>query len=177
MNTPNPAPSLLDQPEIQAILAHIVHNLTPDFHLRQDLRQEALIHLWKEETHHPGHAPNWYIHGCRNYLKNRLRMGKSIDSPKRGDHACLIDDALEDTPRQDDALVAGSFLPSLIARDAAEQLSRRLTMVRPQLLILLRDGFTPSEIALELGMTPRAVNQNCRAIAAEAAHLDVRAAW
>src|SRR5215207_7860569 len=64
-------------------LGRMIVRLTSNPALREDLMQEALIHLWQTQEHHPGQTRNWYLQNCRFHLLHYLALGKSVDSPKR----------------------------------------------------------------------------------------------
>src|SRR6266566_3276942 len=63
-------------------LQQIVAGVTTDLSLREDLMQEALIHLWQREEHCPGQTECWYMQSCRFHISNFLRNGRSLDSWK-----------------------------------------------------------------------------------------------
>ena len=73
---------LIDAPGIRNRLRGIATRLAPAT-LREDLVQEAMVHLWHMEQRSPGKTETWYLQGCRFHLQNYLRHGRSIDSLKR----------------------------------------------------------------------------------------------
>src|SRR5436190_17355315 len=64
-------------------LDQMIRRLTPNVALREDLLQEAMIHLWLTETRRPGQTRSWYLQSCRFHLQHYLNCGRSIDSAKR----------------------------------------------------------------------------------------------
>src|SRR6266446_2306124 len=81
---------VIDQKETSGILRQIVFKLTPDRALREDLTQEALVHLWLREKQQPGQTQSWYLQSCRFHLQNYLRNGRSVDSRRHRKFLCLL---------------------------------------------------------------------------------------
>src|SRR5438093_6366227 len=73
----------LDEPSMKDSLLRMIGRITPNFALRQDLLQEALIHLWLMETRRPGQTKSWYLQSCKFHLRHYLASGRSVDSAKR----------------------------------------------------------------------------------------------
>src|SRR4051794_40543299 len=71
---------MVEQTETRETLRQIVFNLTSDQALREDLTQEALLHLWLRQQEHPGQTRSWYFQSCDLFLRNFLRHGRSVDS-------------------------------------------------------------------------------------------------
>ena len=79
-------------------LYRIVRYLTPDITLRDDLMQEALVHLWLSEIRDPGQKKSYYLQSCKFHLKHYLESGRSVDSAKRRNGQIpLPDDEEEET--------------------------------------------------------------------------------
>src|SRR5439155_26347991 len=74
---------MVDDPTTHKALWRMVITLAEDFHVREDLMQEALIHFWLLERDHPGQRLGWYLRGVRFYLHHLRNSGHSVDSPKR----------------------------------------------------------------------------------------------
>src|SRR5438093_208661 len=74
----------LDEPSMKDSLLRMIGRITPNFALRQDLLQEALIHLWLMETRRPGQTRSWYLQSVKFHLQHCLSSGRSVDSIKRG---------------------------------------------------------------------------------------------
>src|SRR5215510_1080275 len=83
-------------------LEKLVSRLTSNATLREDLMQEALIHLWLVQQQMPGQTESWYLQNCRYHLQHYLASGRSVDSFKRSgsrvhptedgeDHDALLD--------------------------------------------------------------------------------------
>src|SRR5258706_3234670 len=73
----------LDEPSMKDSLVRMTGSITPNFALRQDLVQEALIHLWLTETRRPGQTKSWYLQSSKFHLQHYLASGRSVDSRKR----------------------------------------------------------------------------------------------
>src|SRR5437867_13136306 len=73
---------LIEEPKVRELLTRIVIRMDGNPHSREDLMQEALVHLWIEECHHPGHRLSWYLQGVKFHLHHRIVSGRSLDSPK-----------------------------------------------------------------------------------------------
>src|SRR2546428_9446774 len=74
----------LDEPSTKDSLLRMTGRITPNFALRQDLLQEALIHLWLTQTRRPGQTKSWYLQSSKFHLLHWLASGRSVDSIKRG---------------------------------------------------------------------------------------------
>src|ERR1041385_7594830 len=73
----------VDEPATKELLAALVRNIACRAALKDDLLQEALIHLWMIETNRPGQTRSWYLQSCKFHLLHYLASGRSIDSHKR----------------------------------------------------------------------------------------------
>jgi DNA-directed RNA polymerase specialized sigma24 family protein len=79
-----------EQTEIYRCLSGIVHTLTSNAHLRDDLLQEALLHVHRFREDFPDQTLSWYLRRCRLKLLDFLGQGSSVDSLKRQRLACQI---------------------------------------------------------------------------------------
>src|SRR6266699_2457630 len=52
---------LTDDPTVRKALLQIVIALEDNFHAREDLLQEALLHFWSRERQCPGRPLGWYV--------------------------------------------------------------------------------------------------------------------
>src|SRR5215470_17867347 len=73
----------VDELSIREALARLIRKLTSNLALRDDLLQEALIHLWLTEARRPGQTKSWYLQSCKYHLLHYLASGRSVDSAKR----------------------------------------------------------------------------------------------
>lgn len=165
---------LLENQKAGEVLGRIAGRMTADATLREDLIQEALIHLWQQEARHPGQKPSWYLQGCRFHLKNYLRRGRSVDSGKHG-HAVLAGWASDSRVAEllDESEASGSVIEAVSARDMVAQLSKWLICSERQILRCLGDGMSVREIARWLKLSHTAVIKQRRRIAAVAARLGI----
>src|SRR5262249_7047188 len=53
----------------QATLRRLAARVTPDRAAREDLAQEAMIHLWQQELRCPRQSESWYIQSCLFHLR------------------------------------------------------------------------------------------------------------
>src|SRR5436190_23046651 len=74
---------LVDDVAIRESLIRIIRKVTANGALRDDLLQEALIHLWLTEVGRPGQTRSWYLQSCKYHLLHYLAAGRSVDSGKR----------------------------------------------------------------------------------------------
>src|SRR6266404_3881820 len=118
----------VDELSTRESLVRMVRRMTANLALREDLLQEALIHLWLTETRRPGQTKSWYLQSCKYHLLHYLASGRSVDSGKRRAGQ------LEFDPDEDDRdgfsqEVEGenSVFAWVSARDIISLLSRRLS--------------------------------------------------
>src|ERR1043166_3183645 len=74
---------LMDDQSVKELLSRMVRKITTSAVLREDLLQEALVHLWLTENQRPGQTRSWYIQSCRFHLQHYLASGRSVDAAKR----------------------------------------------------------------------------------------------
>lgn len=172
---------LVDNTGAGRLLRQIVCGMTRDRALREDLLQEALVHLWQQEAAQPGQRSGWYLQSCRFFLQNLLRHGRSIDSHGRryqgvpwfdgdGDSS---DEAPEANVLVAEAGAEGSLSSQVGARDIVQSLSRCLTVGESATLARLADGQRPCDIARALGVSHTCVNRHRVKIAALAIKLGI----
>src|SRR5215831_16288917 len=75
--------SLVEDEHVLDSLGKIVNSVPHEASWRDDLMQEALLHLWRSEQERPGQTTSWYLQGCRFRLQHYLGAGRSLDSTKR----------------------------------------------------------------------------------------------
>src|SRR5690348_2046524 len=68
---------------IRQALIRMIQGTTGNAALRDDLLQEALVHLWLIQTQRPGQTRSWYLQSCKFHLQHYLASGRSVDSAKR----------------------------------------------------------------------------------------------
>jgi DNA-directed RNA polymerase specialized sigma24 family protein len=164
----------IDSDRIRKLLYRIVCLLTSDREFREDLYQEAILHLWLVEERHPGQSASWYLQNCKFHLQNYIAKGRSVDSPKRrnGRLSAVGNDEkigeLLSQPESDDTL-----LGQVSARDIISQLSSQLTPFEQSVLGYLAEGLKAREIAVQLNVSHPTVIKHRRKIASMAIKLGI----
>ena len=165
---------LIDCDETVGILRRIVARASADVSLRDDLMQEALVHLWQQEQENTGQRRSWYLQSCRYHLQNYLHRGCSVDSSKHR-AACLSswdDNGMEDG--DDETLDGGAdVVAEVSAADTWTQLTKWLTPLDRRILALLIHGFSLRETALRLSLSHTAVAKHRRKMALVADSLGI----
>src|SRR5438093_10752357 len=132
---------LVDEPKIKESIGRLVQNLASNPTLWDDLRQEALIHLWLIEIHRPGQTRSWYLQSCKFHLQHYLSSGRSVDSGKRRTGQLQFAHDSEDGegfPEQADS--GNSVVTWVSARELISLLSRNLSAREKAVLDCLADG-------------------------------------
>src|SRR5437868_4397951 len=137
----------VDEMSTRQALVRLSRKLTANAALREDLLQEALIHLWMTEAARPGQTRSWYLQSCKYHLLHYLSAGRSVDSSKRRTGQMeLFEDA--DSPNgfleNDDS--GNSVLGWVSARDIMSLLSPHLNRQEKAVLDCFADGFGMREI-------------------------------
>ena len=165
---------LIEDIETLEQLGKIVVRLTSNPALREDLMQEALIHLWQVQEQNPGQTKNWYLQNCRYHLLHYLAIGRSVDSPKRRasqvhpvDHEDGQDDLLDRFEGSD------TVLEDVSARDILDSLAKWLSPREMMILQWLAEGLATREIARRIGISHPMVIKYRRKIAALAEKLSI----
>ena len=161
---------LIDDARTRELLVRIVCRLSADPAVRDDLMQEALVHLWLLEERRPGQRPSWYLQSCKFHLQNFIALGRSVDSPKRRRGRITFAEGEESLPENngDDSVLA-----QVSARDIFAQLCGRLTPFEKAILNHLAEGMGAREIAQRLEVTHPTVLKYRRRIAALAMRLGI----
>ena len=144
----------LDEPSIKELLLRMVGKMTANFALRDDLLQEAFIHLWRMETRRPGQTKSWYLQSCKFHLSHYLASGCSVDSIKRSrGHSRYDEDSEEPAGFPEMVESDNSVMSQVIARDWISVLSPNLRPGELAVLHSLADGLGAREIARRLKMS------------------------
>jgi hypothetical protein len=134
---------------------------------RDDSLQNALLCYWQLSSNNPGKSNSWYLVRCRGFIRDRLKQGISVDSPKRRRLGCSLGEEgqKEDIPE----LVEKTDPAQLVAIfDALKEICVRLDNRENVVLQLLLDGNGTREIAKSLHLSPSAVsnvNRRIRSVA------------
>ena len=156
---------LIEDADTTSRLSRMVRKLTNNVALHDDLMQEALTHLWLEESRLPGQTQSWYIQSCKFRLQHCLQAGRSIDSVKRRERQVPIRDEEENGE-----LVALGVADSVAFSHTSERemmnwLSARLQPVEQTVLSQLTAGWGVREIARQLSVSHPTVIKCRRKIA------------
>src|SRR5207249_9060465 len=105
---------------------------------KEDLFQEAFIHLQELERRQPRQTSSWYLQACKFCAQHRLSSGRSIDSPKRaGKRVTLPDDPdLSDEILNPIENRNGLFFSAVSANNIEELLGTRLSRTERRILKL-----------------------------------------
>jgi len=126
-------------------------SITPNFAFRQDLLQEASIHLWLTETRRPGQTKSWYLQSAKFHVLHYLTSGRSVDSRKRWRGYSRLDPDCEQPEEFPELVDPGdSILSQVGARDIISLLSPHLSPCENAVLEGLADGLGVREIGRRL---------------------------
>ena len=165
---------LIEDLETLEQLGKVVVRLTANPALREDLMQEALIHLWQVQEQNPGQTKKWYLQNCRFHLLHYLALGRSVDSPKRRASQVQPSDQTEDSDSWLERFESGeSVLQDVSARDILAAMSTLLSDREMSILQWLSDGVGTREIAKRLGISHPMVIKLRRKIATFAKKLSI----
>jgi len=158
--------------EVQELLRQIIHRVAADCVLHEDLMQEALTHLWQQESQRPGQSRSWYLQSCRFHLQNHLEQGRSLDSMKRRQGRCSLSWSADSAECVESELgYEESTWESVSVRDIFQSLSERVKPCERSTLVYLADGFGVREIARKLRVSHQAVSKHRQRIATLAIQL------
>jgi len=156
----------VDERATRDSLERMTRKMTANLALRDDLLQEALVHLWLTEIGRPSQTKSWYLQSCKYHLLHYLASGRSVDSGKRrAGQLQLFDefDELEGAPEEADS--GNSVLTWVSARDIIALLSPQLLPHEKAVLYCFADGLGPREIGRKLKMSHTMVIKHRRKIA------------
>jgi RNA polymerase sigma factor (sigma-70 family) len=154
-------------------LVRMVRRLTGNRALREDLLQEALVHLWITEVSRAGQTRSWYLQSCKYHLLHYLAAGRSVDSAKRRDRQLALAEH-GDGPEYlvDDADSGDSVLDLVSARDIISLLSPQLNRQERAVLECFAEGLRLREIGRKLKMSHTMVIRHRKKIASLLSRLD-----
>jgi len=163
----------VDELSARQSLVRLIRKLTGNGALREDLLQEALIHLWVTEVGRPGQTRSWYLQSCKFHLLHYLAAGRSVDSAKR--RAGQWQAANEsDGPNGfiDEADSGNSVFAWVSARDLISLLSPQLAHQERAVLACFADGLGLREIGRRLKISHTMVLRHRRKIASVLSRLE-----
>jgi len=154
-------------------LVRMVRRLTANRALREDLLQEALVHLWITEIARAGQTRSWYLQSCKYHLLHYLAAGRSVDSAKRRDRQFAPAEN-SDGPEYlvDDADSGDSVFDLVSARDIISLLSPQLNRQEKAVLECFAEGLRLREIGRKLKMSHTMVIRHRKKIASLLNRLD-----
>jgi len=132
----------------------MIGRITSNFALRQDLLQEALVHLWLTEARRPGQTQSWYLQSSKFHLLHFLASGRSVDCTKRARFHSRFEDNFEQLDEFSELTdPGGSVVSQVIARDIISVLSSHLSPHENAVLDCLANGMGVREIGRRLEMS------------------------
>jgi len=150
-------------------LRGVACKLTSDHELQKDLMQEMFVHLIRVQSQQPQQTQSWYIKSCEFHVRNHLKIGRSIDSPKRARNGVPLYQTADDHDLQPNESVHPvdpfDLQGELSTNDILTQLRPRLTKMQLEILFLLMKGLGVREAGRVLGITHPAVIKHRKKIA------------
>jgi RNA polymerase sigma factor (sigma-70 family) len=149
-------------PTLQKRLRSIVAGLERNWHNREDLFQESLLHLWREENLHPQQTLSWFLQSCCFHLRHFKAAGRSLDSPKRrwGRSAFLLEWEDDNDYARPPEFISQDAMAEISARDFIESLERLLGPREKAVLDLCLQGFSTREIGRRLSISLGTVSKS-----------------
>src|SRR5262247_2623819 len=131
----------IEEPSTLELLLRIIRHTTHEPGLRDDLWQEAMIHLWLTETRRPDQTRSWYLQSCKFHLQHYLASGRSVDAGKRRTGQVRFD-MLDDGADEFTELVSTRHpvFVAVTSRELIASLSRQLLPLEKAVLDFLADG-------------------------------------
>ncbi len=165
---------LVDEASTRESLGRLIRRMTGNLALREDLLQEALIHLWLTQARRPGQTKSWYVQSCKFHLLHYLASGRSVDSAKRRGRRFEPDDDADKEERYLEVGDSGNSVYTWVsARDIISSLSPQLAPHERAVLNCFADGLGPREIGRRLNMSHTMVIKHRHKIAALLTRLEV----
>jgi RNA polymerase sigma factor (sigma-70 family) len=159
---------------MRGALTRMIRRLTPNPALREDLLQEAMVHLWRTQTRRPDQTRSWYLQSCRFHLQHYLNSGRSIDSGKRWRQQMpMTDHSEEEETAVEPGDSGNSVVNSVSVREIMSLLSLELTRQEQAVLDCLADGLGLREIGRKLKLSHTMVIRHRRKIAAVLTRLEL----
>jgi RNA polymerase sigma factor (sigma-70 family) len=165
---------IFENSHAQDLLRRLAARVTSDRASREDLAQEAMIHLWQQELRCPKQSESWYFQSCLFHLRNYVQRGRSLDSPRRRRARGALS---TESRRADSAEVHlerdESPLPTVCANEILDLLIPKLKEREREVLRCLAEGLELGDIARKLRVSRQAVGKQRRKIALAAARLGI----
>jgi len=165
---------ITEDASLRESLTQIIRGLTPNAALREDLLQEAMIHLWLTETRRPGQTRSWYLQSCRFHLQHYLNCGRSIDSAKRWRDQLPLNEHSEDEETSSEETDSGNSVVTCVsAREIMAMLAPHLSNLQQAVLDCLADGLGARGIGRKLKLSHTMVIRHRRKIASLLTRLEL----
>ena len=156
----------VDEVLIRDSLFRMIRKLTANGALRDDLLQEALIHLWVTEIGRPAQTRSWYLQSCKFHLLHYLAAGRSVDSAKRrGSQLQFVGDSDGTDELSSDGDSAESVIGWVSARDIMSLLLPHLKPQEQAVLECFAEGLRLREIGRKLKVSHTLVVRHRQKIA------------
>ncbi len=155
----------VDELSTRDSLVRMVRRMTANLALREDLLQEALIHLWLTEARRPSQTRSWYLQSCKYHLLHYLASGRSIDSGKRRAGQLQLPNEFDEWDASEESESENSVFTWVSARDIISLLAPQLLPHEKAVLHCFADGLGPREIGRKLKMSHTMVIKHRRKIA------------
>jgi RNA polymerase sigma factor (sigma-70 family) len=161
---------MVEDNDVVRQLRGIAAKLSRDWETQRDLLQEMFVHLIKVQTETPGQTRSWYIKSCEFHARNHLKLGRSIDSPKRARNRVLVGETSGSDDNRQEAGTVETNDPSdrrgeIFSHDLVERITPHLSNKQLVVLELLMKGYGIREIGRKLGITHPAVIKHRKKIA------------
>jgi DNA-directed RNA polymerase specialized sigma24 family protein len=136
----------------------------------QDCLQEALVCFWLATNQTPGNTFSWYLGKCSCFIRDQLKHGRSLDSPKRQSMRTPIEphDRGEPFPLPREFVCEVNPAQYASAKDALEQLQARLAFREVAILASFLEGDGTREVARHFGVSHSVISKSARRIRAVA---------
>lgn len=150
---------------VAACIEDMVDRIVRAPHLLQeceDCVQEAHTRFYQAMRENPGQSPSSCLDECRFFIRDSLKRGKSVDSPKRRWLGHFTDSTDSGTPEQIIPELVSEIDPAQQAsiNDVLAQIRARLNTRQKTVLILLMEGGGTRGIARRLNISPSAVGKS-----------------
>lgn len=158
---------LMDDCNIWKALRGMIHRLSTDPHLKEDLIQECCLRLWRLEREQPGQSASWYVQSCRFHIHHYLSLGRSVDSHKRRDveKPISMNGNRQELP-VDWEPACEELIELVNVRDIMATLACRLNAREQEVLSGLAQGLKLRDIARSLNLSYPTALRHRRSIAA-----------
>jgi len=157
---------LVSSPRVRASLRAIVGRIASNPADQDDVFQEMLIHLWRNERNNPGQTLSWYLQSCKYFGMDYLKRGKSVDSKRReGCTVASMDERTEENEMEPELADVHDFREQLFADDVLALLKGRLSAGQRALVDALASGASISEVSEALGCSHQYVSKERKKIA------------